>query len=758
LLALGAAAQSTEQDYRDAFEAAEAESVAWFWNGHACAMLLLEQEELDTARKLLERLHEPLDQVRDPDPTIFCWSAELRARLELADGMPDRAAPILRPAIELAWDHYDPSAARGAIGKSVSHVALLGLLLAQAEFRMATGEHELLVAELEEALELRDEDAGKGPEERRFLFNEDTRPYEGQTYLLLAVAHVKLALEEDGHEEPARRWLARACSIDELLPSERFTCAVREGELELILDRPEAAREALARTRELLGQKDFAALPPIETAFLCALEARLARRRGAELELARDRLGAALERLREVWRERPHRKGGHGYLRYDRDRLVVEELLRLEHELSGPEAALDVLVEVQRAVLPEPLEPPSGTWLEEIRRELVPAGGGLLVYFPGVEALHLFAIDADSPPERRERASETELHDAYGRFDRAVATPPERAGSHRARDLEEDGRWLAEELLPAEIRERLERWGSVTLLATGSTWDLPFRALPLGDRPLGAEKAVSFLPSLALGLAFARRGRPAFDGEIHAAVIGAPPSPEGYPPLAVSDRQWRRLLRAYGSGGSILRTGEEATAAALLDLPLSRVPVVQLLAHGVRDPGRDRRWGMVLHAGELWSSDLEALPEAPRGLVILSSCGSGTGPQRVGEELEANMGGVFLWSGAQAVMLSRADATLEATLAHTAVMHDALAAGESPAEALRRASAALIETGDFADPFHHAVMRVVGLGHRPLFEAGALPADEAGAPWVSWIAAGAAAVLVLVLLAGGRAVARRRAA
>ena len=48
--------------------------------------------------------------------------------------------------------------------------------------------------------------------------------------------------------------------------------------------------------------------------------------------------------------------------------------------------------------------------------------------------------------------------------------------------------------------------------------------------------------------------------------------------------------------------------------------------------------------------------------------------------------------------------------------HEALWEGESAAEAARVARAALAASDQFADPFYHALIRVVGLGNEPVFE------------------------------------------
>jgi CHAT domain-containing protein len=49
------------------------------------------------------------------------------------------------------------------------------------------------------------------------------------------------------------------------------------------------------------------------------------------------------------------------------------------------------------------------------------------------------------------------------------------------------------------------------------------------------------------------------------------------------------------------------------------------------------------------------------------------------------------------------------------VVHERLAAGDSPAEALRAARARLAEDERFAHPFYTSGLQAFGLGHRPVF-------------------------------------------
>ncbi len=99
--------------------------------------------------------------------------------------------------------------------------------------------------------------------------------------------------------------------------------------------------------------------------------------------------------------------------------------------------------------------------------------------------------------------------------------------------------------------------------------------------------------------------------------------------------------------------------------------------------------------------------------MILSACGSARGPLRLGADGVVSLGGAFLSAGARCVILSRFDLELGAVLALMQTLHERLAAGASPAEALRAARHALSADPRFAHPFYFAGLQAVGLGARP---------------------------------------------
>jgi hypothetical protein len=104
----------------------------------------------------------------------------------------------------------------------------------------------------------------------------------------------------------------------------------------------------------------------------------------------------------------------------------------------------------------------------------------------------------------------------------------------------------------------------------------------------------------------------------------------------------------------------------------------------------------------------EALAEiAWPPLALVTACGSGRGALRLGDPGATDLTGPLLRAGVSAVIVSSGDIPYAATLAASGRIHDAIAAGESPAAALRRATA--------GDPALRSALVVHGLAHRPLF-------------------------------------------
>lgn len=465
------------------------------------------------------------------------------------------------------------------------------------------------------------------------------------------------------------------------------------------------------------------------------------------------------------------RPGGYGMLHFSDTRALLSELIRLALALHGREAGasavLDLLVQAQRVSglfravsselapdSPSALMAADGPDLAAIRATLLPRPrSGLLVYMPGPSCSHVVVID-DEFVDVVELAPAAVIESARVAVVDAVTRPlrPEEDGaaSLRAR------RHLSALLLPEDVEQRVSRWARLTIVGRDLLGEVPFEALPLGDAPfLGISHAVVDLPSLPFGVAlghYAARRRDSgpiawlmSSPTVGAAALSIAPD---LGPVPLDEAQARELLEPYGSRVRLF-AAEAATLAALDDPGLAEATVLQVFSHGVFDRLAERPASLLVssadgHDGLLRARDIEQRIRPPAS-VLLTVCRTGRGPRRFGDPGAVDLSGAFLSRGARSVVLSSFDLDAEAARRLSNGFHRSLARGDSPAEAMRSARESLAADPRFADPFYHALLRVVGRGHDPL-----LLAD----PW--WRSTGVLLLTWGALLACGSLLLRRR--
>src|SRR5262249_53621798 len=152
----------------------------------------------------------------------------------------------------------------------------------------------------------------------------------------------------------------------------------------------------------------------------------------------------------------------------------------------------------------------------------------------------------------------------------------------------------ADVLLPPLLRRSLAGWSSVAIVGLESLGYLPFELLPGPDgRRLGTTHAVTYLPSLPVGVWLAEHRRAAATPRPGAARVRIIACPDAVAPATLRDRpqplpfgdeETANLCAATaGTEVQVLR-GAAATASACFGADGS--DFVQVLAHGVRDERR----------------------------------------------------------------------------------------------------------------------------------------------------------------------------
>ena len=662
----------------------------------------------------LALLRQAREEASDVDPGIASL-LESRAAMILIDmGVPDRAdAPIAR-----ARTLSDKDAEDG----DLNFGSRFDMFYALALQRMGVGRWQ-------DVLDVLDEMAADidWAEARKKMGEKRVRKNHASIAALRGTALSRMAQVDPEAFPRARVALTEVVDGADSHPLDRFTALTRLVQLHLDRFDLEAAKEALDRALRIRGEGGFGTLPQEEVAWLLALEARRERLAGDATEATHVRLREVLEQLLGRWRG-VERLGGTGFLRFERARLLVTELLG--H--GDPEAALETLLRTQEiGVVWRSLGSPLVS-LERVRKALCQQDSGCLVFFPGPDRSYLFAVDLEHvlrfelPKAPWIERKELEYRRWLLRDPRTLSERRREQRQHAIRSL---GRELAEALFPEAARRAFEGWTHVRIAGRSLLNDAALETLPVFEgEALGLTHAVSDVPSLPVGVALAERRAQHLSGperKNRALLLGAPElSPETrdrFPVLEdflLTKERMRPFLDAMSAFEPVLLSGSEASTLAVNQAVARGANVLHVLAHGVSDSSLELRPMIALAPDESRTDGLLTVATA-RGLhapdvVFLSVCRTADGVSRPGDAGAAHFGGAFLEAGASTVILSPQDVRMHAALAMTKAFYLALdGEGTSVSEALRRARVAMSATEQFRDPTSWGLVTAFGLGEAP---------------------------------------------
>jgi len=441
------------------------------------------------------------------------------------------------------------------------------------------------------------------------------------------------------------------------------------------------------------------------------------------------------------------RPGGVGFLHFAGRRFILNELIVMSIEVEGAELGFDqglqALIQAQElGSLSRSLSrllslsrqlgfPPTTTAM--VRRLLNRPEGGTLVFLPDFHRTLVLALDASGASLCEEAVPRSEWLRAVELWTGQVTAPPA-AASAAARegepeDLRRKGEQVLSLVLPPAIRKRMQGWKSVTIVGADMMEGLPFEALPILGESLGTRLAVDHAPSLPVAVRLAARralrGRP--PPETAGLWLVAAPflKDQGDPrfsrlaAIPFGDEQRLALQCHYPKLAMSWFVGKDATRDALEDPRMALAEVLQITAHGTELKGRERHAALVLtpaSAGDDGLLDCEevellSVPDT----VVLSACGAARGETRYGEDGLQHLGGAFHMAGASCVVLSSHPVEAQAMQALMEVFHQRLCSGDTRAEAMRAARAALVSRNPrYSHPFYHSLVQVVGLGQLPM--------------------------------------------
>ena len=215
----------------------------------------------------------------------------------------------------------------------------------------------------------------------------------------------------------------------------------------------------------------------------------------------------------------------------------------------------------------------------------------------------------------------------------------------------------------------------------------------------------------------ARRDAVAAGATVLMATLEPNPDVVAAPPRAVGSGFVERFRAAAGKDTTRVTIDRDFTVATLVGADFADVGCLHMVAHGAWDDDREIGSVLALHPdsthsdGVLGAEHLERLTIVPP-LVFLSACRAGDAYPRRGDGYYNTLAGPLLRGGARAVIQSRADLDYLAHQQLILAFHRALAAGAAPAEALRRARAALTEGGRDVRRLAESRVQLVGCGVR----------------------------------------------
>jgi CHAT domain-containing protein len=542
-------------------------------------------------------------------------------------------------------------------------------------------------------------------------------PWHALFYFYEGMAEIERAHDALPAVEPARAAARQAHAAFTgargagLPPSEALKMELGLGELDRMLGCGGAASARLERARALAGGLGGSTSESIQLAMLAWRLAHEGLTDAAELEPARAGLLEAYPRFLEEWSSTPRRPGGVGFLHVAWRAQLVSEVI--EAELStgpaeeGEERAFARVLQMQALGTRTRAGGPRDFGVAELRSELLGEKRGMLLLLPARDRSHLFVLDAKGVDHYRLPLGREPLRDR--------ARPI--TASLQDRDRPVDKKALGElhdALLPAAVRARMSTWSGAFTTGFDLLCDLPFGILGgESGAPYARRLALASLPSAAFGLELVRRARPLPTGKELVLVVASDP-PEGFgPQFRFTEGEQRRLFEGFQSTALI----ERPSRGGLLEQRslLGGARILHFLAHGTELPGGEYWAALVLSGtakeGQRFFAAEDVAQLELGGLVILSACGSGLGPPRVGDDRLVHLGGAFLDAGARCVMLTPFPVEYETTLALMERVHAFLAEGRSPAEALRAARAA---SGGELEAYHAASFEVLGLGFEPV--------------------------------------------
>jgi CHAT domain-containing protein len=462
-----------------------------------------------------------------------------------------------------------------------------------------------------------------------------------------------------------------------------------------------------------------------------------------------------------------------------------EELVALNAEIARLETEYKEVNETIRTQYPayEQMNQPKAWTLRQIQEQVIADDQTVLLeYSLGADKSYVWAITRNGvtsyelPPRAQITAA---AQTVYQLLKDEPRTDDDANGL--ARDLEVLGRMV---LSPVAAELNKQR---IIIVADGALNYIPFQILPSPsaiNQPLVSSYEVVNTPSASIlgqlqqeaahrqtpahvlaafgdpvfASNYAQRketddGKPALSAQWQHAVRDIEPSgdsfdPSTLEPLFFTKRELANLREVAGAE-TFVATGFEASREKLESADLTKYAILHFATHGILDPKRPEKSGIVLSMvdrdgqpldGFVGLQDIYSL-QAPVSLVVLSACRTGLGKEVRGEGLIGLTRG-FMYAGASSVMASlwkvddKATAELMKRFYANMLQH-----GMTPAAALRSAQNSIRQEPQWRAPYYWAAFTMQG-EYRQVIKP---TPSKAGPPYVL-IFAGAALMLLVAVV------------
>lgn len=460
-----------------------------------------------------------------------------------------------------------------------------------------------------------------------------------------------------------------------------------------------------------------------------------------------------------------------------------EELDTLDAELVRLQADFKQVSEDIRARYPAygQMNRPTAWDLPRIQEQIVADDQTVLLeYSLGAERSYVWAITRDRIASY-ELPSQTKINDAAQKvYGLLLADRDPQNDSELNRATQELSRMILSPVA-AELNKR-----RVIVVSDGVLNYIPFQILPASsasDEPLVATTEIINAPSASIlgqlreertrrqaptnvlaafgdpvfasnyaqhkgtsANEYVASARPLENEGLQPALRDIEPAGDNFDPVSIQPLFYSKIelsnLRDVAGPNSFVATGFDASRERLAQADLNRYAILHFATHGILDPKRPERSGLLLsmvdregHAqnGFVGLQDIYSL-HAPVDLVVLSACRTGLGKDVRGEGLIGLTRG-FMYAGAASVVASLWKVDDEATAELMKYFYaNMLQRGMTPAAALRAAQNSIRQKPQWNSPYYWAAFtlqgdyrqvikvtpRVTGLPHSLIYSIGAL--------------------------------------